>query len=95
MAIVAENVLYFLKQLILVFLNVVNVAMFARAIFSWFDPMQETKLSAFLYTVTEPLILPFRALFRRLNWFQGSPLDMSFMFTLLAIILLEMMVNML
>ena len=54
-------------------------AMLARAILSWFLD-EESRILGFLMILTEPIILPFRLLFRKLNWFQEMPLDMSFLF---------------
>jgi uncharacterized protein YggT (Ycf19 family) len=69
-------------------LSVLQIAMLIRAIMSWF-PGDSNKLEIFLYSITEPLILPVRKLFERFNWFQGLPIDVSFFVTylLLSIVL--------
>ena len=57
----------------------IDTAMLLRAVLSWFFMGEEDNtFMAFLYAVTEPIILPFRLLFDRLGWFQNSPLDVSF-----------------
>ena len=61
--------------------------MFIRAIMSWF-PTNSNRFENFLYAITEPLIMPIRRLFERLNWFQGMPIDISFFVTYLALSLL-------
>ena len=63
-------------------------AMTARAILSWF-PIGENKISGFLYVLTEPLIIPIRLLFKKLNWFADFPLDMAFYATTLILMVLS------
>ena len=81
------------KLTLYVLVSALMFAMTARAVLSWF-PIGENKFSDFLYVLTEPLIMPVRALFKKMNWFTDFPLDMSFMATSLIlfflIILLEM-----
>lgn len=89
----ADYVFYFFKQFILIFINVINLAMLVRAVLSWFDPMKEMRVSQFLFVVTEPVIMPFRKLCDRMNWFQSSPLDVPFFMTVLALILVELLVT--
>ena len=78
-----------IKNIALALLSVLDFAMFGRAILSWIDPMADGPLASFLYAVTEPIILPFRKLFQKLNWFTGSPLDMAFFFAMISIIILQ------
>jgi YggT family protein len=63
-------------------------AMLLRAVMSWIPDIQDNKFSDFLYTVTEPVVLPVRMLFEKLRWFQNFPLDVSFIvaYLLLAIL---------
>lgn len=68
----------------MVLLSAVQLAMLVRAVLSWFV-MDENKIVNFLYAVTEPFIVPVRLLFEKLNWFQNSPIDFSFMITYLII----------
>lgn len=78
-----------IKNIAIALLGVIDFAMFGRAILSWIDPMADGPLASFLYAVTEPIILPFRKLFQKLNWFAGSPLDMAFFFAMISIIILQ------
>lgn len=73
-----------LRNTVYITLSLVQLAMLVRAVFSWF-PGVGGKFVEFLYTVTEPFIYPFRRLFERMNWFQGLPIDLSFLFSYLAI----------
>ena len=70
-------------------LSVFLFAMLARALLSWFDPMQEWKITMFLHVLTEPIILPVRALFERMHWLEGFPLDVPFMVTWLLLSVIQ------
>jgi len=87
-----EDILYVASTVVQLALTVIDIAMFLRMIFSWF-PMEPNNFIEFLYTVTEPLIYPFRALFNRLNWFQDSPLDVPFFATAVVIGILQILLS--
>ena len=82
-------VINLVKNIVLALLSVIDFAMLGRAILSWIDPMGDGPLASFLYSITEPIILPFRKLFQKLNWFAGSPLDMAFLFAMVSIMILQ------
>ena len=73
-----------LQNTVVLILSVFQLAMLIRAIMSWF-PGDSNKFEIFLYAITEPLILPVRKLFERLNWFQELPIDVSFFVTYLLL----------
>jgi uncharacterized protein YggT (Ycf19 family) len=52
-------------------------------------------LASFLYAITEPIILPFRKLFEKKNWFTGVPIDMAFFFAFIAIMILQTLLEVL
>lgn len=66
-----------IKNVVIIFLTAVQFAMLARAILSWFPV--DNKAVDFLYAVTEPFIYPVRALFQKMNWFTGLPIDIAFL----------------
>ena len=78
------------KNVVIVFLTAIQFAMLARAILSWF-PIDSNKLIDFLYAVTEPFIYPIRALFEKMNWFVGLPIDVSFFVSYLLITVVLML----
>ena len=78
-----------LIRLVAAVLRFFEFLMFARAIFSWFPQARSSKISDFLYSVTEPLIMPFRALFDRFSSMRMMPIDLPFFCTFLVILLLE------
>ena len=88
-------VINLIKNIALALLGVLDLAMFARAILSWIDPMGDGPLSSFLYTITEPIILPFRKLFEKMNWFVGVPIDMAFFFAFITIMILQTLLEVL
>ncbi len=81
--------LYLIQQTAITLIGFLEIAMFARAILSWFDQTGESRISAFLFTITEPIIFPIRALCEKMHWFEGIPIDIPFMLTYLVLILLQ------
>ena len=79
-----QFVLMLLQNTVVLILSVFQLAMLIRAIMSWF-PGDSNKFEIFLYAITEPLIMPVRKLFERLNWFQELPIDVSFFVTYLLL----------
>ena len=89
----ADYLFYFLKQFILIFIDVISFALLFRAILSWFDPMSDFRLSRFLYLITEPIILPVRRLCEKMNWFQGVPLDVPFTLTWVLLMIIQVLLS--
>ena len=81
--------LYLIQQTAITLIGFLEIAMFARAILCWFDQTGESRISAFLFTITEPIIFPIRALCEKMHWFEGIPIDIPFMLTYLVLILLQ------
>ncbi len=71
-------------------LSAVTLAMFVRAILSFF-PIEEGAVHGFLAVVTEPFILPIRILFDKLNIAVGIPLDIPFFVSYLILTILAML----
>ena len=82
-----EIFLIILRNTVRVLLAGIELAMLGRAIFSWFF-VEGTRIEAFLYALTEPIIMPIRLFFEKLGWFQNIPIDISFFATFLLISLL-------
>ena len=74
-----------------ILLSLLEICFFVRAILSFLNPGEEGFLAAILYTVTEPVILPVRALLARLHVGEGLPIDLSFFFSFLLLSLLNVM----
>lgn len=90
-----ELAIYVMRQTLLLLIDVVQIAFLLRAIFSWFDPERSGRFSNFLFLVTEPMILPVRALCIKKNWFQQTPLDIPFLITVLLLSLLQTLIRIL
>ena len=88
-----DTLIFFIKQTLLVTLTALSFAMMVRAILSWFDQLGESRLSAFLYMLTEPVILPVRKLCARLHLFEGLPLDIPFLITVILLYVLQMLLS--
>lgn len=59
-----------------------------RALASWFTQVQQSRIGELLYTVTEPIVAPFRSLLMRFSSLRSMPLDFS---PLLAFFVLELL----
>lgn len=84
--------IYVLVMFIVNFLNVLSFGMLLRAVLGWFSS-GEGKFMRFLYTLTEPVVYPFRKLFYKLNWFQDSPIDVAFTFSWIFLYIVEIVVR--
>ena len=82
--------LFAMQYTVGVILEVLSIALFVRAIFSWIDPMHEGGISRFLLVMTEPVIFPIRMLCDKMNWFENLPIDMPFLLTMIIITLLQL-----
>lgn len=65
--------------------------MLARAVFSWFSPDGENKIYAFLYYVTEPIVVPVRFVLERFETFRNIPFDLSFTIAWLLLSVIQML----
>ena len=81
---------YVLVQCLVMFLYVVDFAMLGRMIVNLLFFGEPTRIGRFFYVITEPVILPIRALCRRFGWFQSLPMDMPFFLTSVLMMLLSM-----
>lgn len=70
------------------FLTILQFAIIARALLSWFDPTMRTPVSQVLVQVTEPIIAPIRRLVPSVGMIDISP-----MVAFLVIYVLRMMLS--
>ncbi|MDD5093029.1 MAG: YggT family protein [Dehalococcoidia bacterium] len=68
---------YFLCQ-------VLSIAIFARAILSWFPVNPGNQLVAFLYQITEPILATMRRIIPRLGMFDLTPMIVFFVLQMTA-----------
>ena len=84
-----QEVLYVIARTVQLLLGFIEVAMFLRAILSWFIMDEENRFMLFLVAVTEPIILPLRALCSKIPAIDESPLDIPFFIAFLLLTLLN------
>ena len=76
-----------MARLVITLLYALQFLMFGRAIMSWFSPDEDNKIAQFLFVVTEPLVYPLRKLLQKFDFFNNIPIDMSFMFAMIILII--------
>ncbi len=81
--------LYVLINTASLLIDAITMLMFIRAIFSWFPTESPGKLQRVIHHMTEPCIAPVRKFLWKMGWFQGLPIDMSFMVTYLLLMVLR------
>lgn len=86
-----DYLLFVTIRIVQIFLYVLDTAMLLRALLSFLPINEDGVLASFVYGITEPFIMPLRALFEKHGWFEGSPLDMPFFFTYMIIMLGSML----
>lgn len=84
-----EIFMYVLVSTVSLLIDGISLIMLVRAIFSWFPTENESKLQRIAFFMTEPVIAPVRKFLWRMGWFQGLPIDMSFMVTYLLLTLVQ------
>ena len=72
--------------LIFLVLQLLTLALFGRAILSWFDPGMRWPISRVLYDVTEPIVAPVRSILPRTGF-----IDLSLFVTLILVQVLQRM----
>ena len=93
--VVSDLAFEFFKLTVLSLLQVLELAFLARSVLSLFDPMREWRLSGFLFVITEPIILPVRALLSKVTGGAQGPIDIAYMITFLCVMILETILSML
>lgn len=76
--------MFLLFQILSFVLTAMQIAIIARALFSWFDPTGRTPIGQFLIAVTDPIIVPIRRLLPSAGFVDFSP-----MVALIAILILQ------
>ena len=90
-----EAILYIIAKVISLLLTAISLAMSTRIIMEIVALMtsrdiSENRVYAFIYTVTEIFVTPFRYLCAKLNLFTGTPIDAPYYLAYLVLIALNM-----
>lgn len=64
----------YLSTFINLLFNILSLAIFARVILSWIDPMGNLRLTQLLHAVTEPILAPIRSVLPNTMMFDFSPI---------------------
>ncbi|MBP3605500.1 MAG: YggT family protein [Clostridia bacterium] len=72
------GILIVFARCISLLLSAVTFCMLVRMVLSFFPSMQDSRVAAFVTLVTEPFVIPVRALLYKLNIGQDSPIDWAF-----------------
>lgn len=86
-----DLLIYFLVSAIHIFLSIEQLLFLARAILSWLFFAEDGALINFLYAMTEPLIMPIRALLNRFETIENLPIDISFLVTVMLMSVVQVL----
>ena len=78
----------FMGIICLALINIIVFAMTLRALLSWFLD-ESNPIYSFLSNITEPIITPIRKLLGNLRIVSGYPVDISYLVTLVILIILR------
>ena len=87
------QVIYIAARLVMVLLTVLEVAMLIRAITSWIPSLDGAAWLDFVYMITDPIVVPVRALFEHFSFFRNSPIDFSFVIAYLLLGMVQIIVS--
>ena len=77
-----------LANLLLSIIQILSLLIFARAIFSWFDPGFSSQIGRLLFQITEPIIAPIRQVLPQMGM-----LDLSVFVTLILLMILQQLIR--
>ncbi len=84
------TILFIFAKCISLLLSVVSLCMLVRMLLSFFPSLQGNRLDAFVTVVTEPFVIPVRALLYRFGIGQDSPIDWAFSLTYILIYIVQL-----
>ena len=73
-----------------ILLSVVSFCMLVRMLLSFFPDFQDSRAALFVTAVTEPFVIPVRALLYRFNVGQDSPIDWAFSLTYILLYVVQL-----
>ena len=84
-----QEIFYILAKTVAIALEIASLGMLVRMILPFFVDPNESRLFAISFFVTEPFVIPVRAVMVRLNIGQDSPIDWAFSITYIIIWLIS------
>lgn len=88
-----SEILYVLAKFVDGLITVMVFAIFVRAILSWFPIDEDGPVVSFVYLITDPVIVPIRALLERFSLFQDTPIDFSSFFAMIFLMILQTIIG--
>ena len=85
------NIAYVISTLVSLFLSVLQFLMMIRAVLSWLPIDEDSPISNFVYSMTEPVIIPIRMLLERSDKMRSMPIDISFIIAFVLLSVVQMM----
>ena len=85
-----ETVLLILAKTVSLWLSAVSFAMLVRMLLPLFVDPEDSKLYVLSFAISEPAIIPVRAVMAKMDVGQNSPLDIPFTVTYLLIIIIRL-----
>ena len=73
-----------------ILLSAVSFCMLVRMLLSFFPDFQDSRVALFVTAVTEPFVIPVRALLYRFNVGQDSPIDWAFSLTYILLYVVQL-----
>ena len=86
------TLMYLFTSIIDVFFSVTLFFMLVRVILSWLPISDDNPIEEFVFTATEPFIVPVRILFDKFNIMNGLPIDIPFFVSYVILALLQRLV---
>ncbi len=85
------NFVYVFTNLVSFFLMALEMMMFIRAVLSWLPIDDDSPVVSFVYTMTEPVIVPVRILLERSETVRSLPIDLSFFVAFILLSVVQML----
>ena len=88
-----ENIFRMLGYIVYYFLFALGIALLLRAVLSWFVDDEDSRIMRFLELITEPVVILVRGTIGRLFESIASPIDISYIITVLLVELAAVIVR--
>lgn len=80
-----SELFYIVTSFVGILIDILMYAMFIRALLSWLPLAEDNPIENFLFAITEPVILPVRAVLDRFEILSELPIDISFLVTMILL----------
>ncbi len=74
-----------------IIITLLQILMMLRAVMSWLPIDEDSNVGNFIYAMTEPVVMPIRAILSHFEALDGLPIDMSFLTAYVLLSLVRMM----